>query len=38
MSLLGAYWVQAYFEERPIFGKEDLILEHMQQLERKKHA
>jgi hypothetical protein len=29
---------KALFEERPIFGKEDLILEHAQQVERKKHA
>jgi hypothetical protein len=27
-----------YFEERPIFGKEDLILEHKQQVARKQHA
>jgi hypothetical protein len=27
MSVLGACWVQAYFEERPIFGRKDLILE-----------
>jgi hypothetical protein len=38
MLVLGACWVEAYFEERPIFGRRDLILEHAQQLARKKHA
>jgi hypothetical protein len=27
MSMLGAYWAHGYFEERPNFGKKDLILE-----------
>jgi hypothetical protein len=31
-AYFGAY---SYFEERPIFGKEDLILEHVQQVARK---
>jgi len=34
----GHCWSWVYFEERPIFVKEDIILEHTQQLERKKHA
>jgi hypothetical protein len=38
MSVLGACWVQAYFEERPMFGRKYLILEHAQQLSRKQHA
>jgi hypothetical protein len=32
------YWKKTYFEKRPIFGKEDLILEHAQQVKRKQHA
>jgi hypothetical protein len=27
MSVLGAYWAHAYFEERPNFGRKGLILE-----------
>jgi hypothetical protein len=38
MLVLGTYWAQAYFEERPIVGKEYLILEHVQQVTRKKDA
>jgi hypothetical protein len=30
--------VQAYFEKRHVFGKEDLILEHAQQVARNQHA
>jgi hypothetical protein len=38
------FWAQAYFwrkicfGERPNFGKEDLILEHAQEVARKKHV
>jgi hypothetical protein len=32
------FWRRIFFGERPIFGKEDLILEHVQQVARKKHA
>jgi hypothetical protein len=38
ISALGACFTQTYFDERPIFGKEDLILEYVQQVTRKKHA
>jgi hypothetical protein len=38
MSFFGAYWEHAYLKEIPNFGKEDLVLEHTQQVERKKHA
>jgi hypothetical protein len=31
-------WAQAYFEERPNFGRRDLILGNTQQLVRKQHA
>jgi hypothetical protein len=31
-------WVQVYSKERPIFGKEDLILDHTQQVARKYHT
>jgi hypothetical protein len=34
MSVLGACWAQAYFEKKPIFGKEDIILEHVQRVEK----
>jgi ribosomal protein S9 len=32
------FWRKYLFWERPNFGKEDLILEHAQQMERKQHA
>jgi hypothetical protein len=32
------FWRNIDFWERPIFGKEELILEHAQQVERKKHV
>jgi hypothetical protein len=32
------FWRRICFGERPIFGKEDLILECKQQVARKKHA
>jgi hypothetical protein len=39
-SILGTclFLEKDLFWERPIFGKEDLILEHAQQVERKKYA
>jgi hypothetical protein len=30
--------VREYFEETPIFGRRDLILDHVQQLARNNHA
>jgi len=38
MLVLGGCWMQAYFEERPIFGRKDQFWEHVQQLARKQHA